>query len=109
MDQASEPLLAFHILDVAEHLPPQQLARFEAGDGLAVGADALALAVDELEGVHEVGACDGGGGDGLEELGFFFFEVEGFGILFGFGFGGFDFGGGGGGGEGLSVGCCCCC
>ena len=61
-------------------------------DGVGVLADALVLAVDELHGVHEVDAGEGGGGDGGEDGGLLFVEVEGFGFG-GLWFGGLGFGG----------------
>ncbi len=34
------------------------------------------LSIQEFEGIHEVGACDRGGGDGLEELRLFLLKIE---------------------------------
>ena len=79
-------------MDIAQDLPAEDFAVLEPLDGFGIFADAFVFAVDELEGVHQVRAGDGGGGDGLEELGFFFFEVEGLVVLvfFWFGFVGFE-------------------
>ncbi len=38
------------------------------------------LSVDEFQSIEEIRAGDGGGGDGLEDLRFFFFEIERFGF-----------------------------
>lgn len=70
------------MLEVRKDLPAKLLARLEACDCLVVFADALILAVGALHGVHEACAGEGGGRDGLEDGGFFFFEGEGFGFGF---------------------------
>ena len=82
MDEAAEPLLAFDIVDVSQDLAAEQFTHFEPFNGFWVFTDALVLAVDEFQSVQQVCAGDRGGGDGLEELGFLSFEVEGFGFEF---------------------------
>ena len=62
---------------VAQHLPPQLLARLEPLDRRLVLRDALALAVDALQRVQEVRRGDGRLGDGDLHLLLLELEVEG--------------------------------